>query len=124
MGGAPRLPGEKIAGSRPVDRTDDGCGIVVGAPDLRVAEALGPYPGGFVIAKSRLSNGTMRGQVRRAALGWRVQLPNGRWVLCRRRCSETLRVETIDIFESNAAGSGQLTNECGIFGCLDLKYPH
>ena len=41
MGGAPRLPSEKIAGSRPVDRTDDGCGIVVGAPDLRVAEALG-----------------------------------------------------------------------------------
>ena len=86
--------------------------------------APNPYPGGFVIAKSRFNNGTMRGQVRRAALGWRVQLPNGRWVYCRRSCSETLRVETIDFFELNAAGSGQLTNECGIFGCLDLKYPH
>jgi hypothetical protein len=83
-----------------------------------------PYPGGFVIAKSRFGNGTMHGPVRRAALGWKVQLPNGRWVYCRRSCSETLRVETIDFFESNAAGSGQLTNECGIFGCLDLKYPH
>ena len=83
-----------------------------------------PYPGGFVIAKSRFGNGTMRGEVRRAALGWRVQLPGGRWVYCRRSCSETLRVETIDFFESNAAGSGQITNECGIFGCLDLKYPH
>jgi hypothetical protein len=82
------------------------------------------YPGGFVIAKSRFGNGTLRGQVRRAALGWKVQLPNGRWAYCRRSCSETLRVETIDFFESNAAGSGQLTNECGIFGCLDLKYPH
>ncbi len=83
-----------------------------------------PYPGGFVVAKSRFGNGTMRGQVRRSALGWKVQLPGGRWVYCRRSCSETLRVETIDFFQSNTAGSGQLTNECGIFGCLDLKYPH
>jgi hypothetical protein len=83
-----------------------------------------PYPGGFVIANSRFGNGTLRGQVRRAALGWKVQLPNRRWAYCRRSCSETLRVETIDFFESNAAGSGQLTNECGIFGCLDLKYRH
>jgi hypothetical protein len=83
-----------------------------------------PYPGGFVIAKSRFGNGTMRGEVRRVALGWEVQLPGGRWVYCRRSCPETLRVETIDFFQSNMAGSGQLTNECGIFGCLDLKYPH
>jgi hypothetical protein len=82
-----------------------------------------PYPGGFVVAKSRFGNGTVRGQVRRAALGWKVQLPGGRWVYCRRNCAETLRVETIDFFQTNAAGSGQLTNECGIFGCLDLKYP-
>ena len=44
-------------------------------------------------------------------------------VYCRRSCAETLRVETVDFFETNAAGSGQLTNECGVFGCLDLKYP-
>jgi hypothetical protein len=81
-----------------------------------------PYPDGFVVAKSRFGNGTMQGQVRRVALGWEVRLPGGRWVYCRRSCSETLRVETIDFFESNAAGSGQLTNECGIFGCLNLKY--
>jgi hypothetical protein len=86
--------------------------------------ALAPYPGGFVVAKSRFGNGVVRGQVRRAALGWKVQLPGGRWVYCRRNCAETLRVETIDFFQTNAAGSGQLTNECGIFGCLDLKYPH
>lgn len=82
-----------------------------------------PYPDGFVVAKSRFGNGSVRGQVRRADLGWQVQLPNGRWVYCRRSCSETLRVETVDFFEPNMAGSGQLTNECGIFGCLDLKYP-
>ncbi len=83
-----------------------------------------PYPRGFVIAESRFGNGTVRGDVRPTAVGWEVQLPGGRWVFCRRSCSETLRVETIDFFQSNAAGSGQLTNECGIFGCLDLKYPH
>lgn len=66
-----------------------------------------PYPDGFVIAKSRFGNGTMRGQVRRAALGWQVQLPSGRWVYCRRQCAETLRVETIDFFQPNSAGSGQ-----------------
>jgi hypothetical protein len=43
-------------------------------------------------------------------------------VYCRRSCAETLRVETIDFFNANSAGSGQLSNECGIFGCLDLKY--
>jgi len=82
-----------------------------------------PYPGGFVIAKSRFNNGAMRGLVRRTALGWEVQPPNGRWIYCRRSCEETLRVETVDFFQTNAAGSGQLTNECGVFGCLDLKYP-
>jgi hypothetical protein len=83
-----------------------------------------PYPRGFVIAESRFGNGTVRGDVRATAVGWEVQLPGGRWVYCRRSCSETLRVETVDFFQSNMAGAGQLTNECGIFGCLDLKYPH
>jgi hypothetical protein len=89
---------------------------------LAQSAALSPYPGGVVTAKSRFGNGTMQSQVRHAHLGWEVRLPGGRWVYCRRSCAETLRVETIDFFESNAAGSGQLTNECGIFGCLNLKY--
>jgi hypothetical protein len=76
-----------------------------------------------VVAKSRFSNGTISAEVRQSGLGWEVHLPGGRWVYCRRSCAETLRVETIDFFETNAAGAGQLTNECGIFGCLDLKYP-
>lgn len=75
-----------------------------------------------VSAVSRYGNGTITAPIRKNDLGWEVQLPGGRWVFCRRSCSETLRVETIDFFESNEAGSGQLTNECGIFGCLDLKY--
>lgn len=75
-----------------------------------------------VSAVSQYGNGTITAPIRKNDLGWQVQLPGGRWVFCRRSCSETLRVETIDFFESNEAGNGQLTNECGIFGCLDLKY--
>jgi len=85
--------------------------------------APAPYAGGVVVAKSRYGNGTISAAVRPTGLGWEVQLPGGRWVYCRRSCAETLRVETIDFFETNAAGAGQLTNECGIFGCLDLRYP-
>ena len=87
------------------------------------AQDAAPYAGGVVIAKSRYGNGTISAAVRPTGIGWEVQLPGGRWVYCRRSCAETLRVETIDFFETNAAGAGQLTNECGIFGCLDLKYP-
>jgi hypothetical protein len=85
---------------------------------------LEPDPDGFVVAESRFGNGSIRAAVRPSPLGWQVQLPGGHWAYCRRSCSETLRVETIDFFNANAAGQGQLTNECGIFGCLDLKYEH
>ena len=79
-------------------------------------------PDGYVDAVSRFGNGTIRAPVRQEPHGWSVRLPGGRWIYCRRTCSETLRVETVDFFESNEAGTGQITNECGIFGCLDLKY--
>src|SRR5690349_11928662 len=104
--------------------------VVVGSWALFAAPCTGgesapaPYPGGVVVAKSRYGNGTISAAVRPTGLGWEVQLPGGRWVYCRRNCAETLRVETIDFFETNAAGAGQLTNECGVFGCLDLKYAH
>ena len=87
------------------------------------ANPQSPYPDGLVVAHSRFGNGTIRAPVRSTTMGWEVLLPGGRWVYCRRSCAETLRVETIDFFNANGAGTGQLTNECGIFGCLDLKYP-
>ncbi len=95
-----------------------------GLANSSLAISAADYPDGYVIAKSRFGNGAIKARVRRSALGWTVQLPGGQWAFCRRSCSETLRVETIDFFQSNAAGSGQITNECGIFGCLDLKYAH
>jgi hypothetical protein len=96
--------------------------IVSGVGPSRSSERSGAAVS--VIAKSRFGNGEVRGLIRRTNQGWQVQLPGGRWVDCRRSCSETLRVETVDFWQANGAGSGQLTNECGIFGCLELKYPH
>lgn len=81
------------------------------------------YPRGYVVAESRFGSATVSGPVRRSRLGWQVRLPGGTWVDCRRSCSETLRVETVDFWYANGAGSGQITNECGIFGCLEIRHP-
>jgi hypothetical protein len=97
--------------------------VLLAVPGEAQNAPASPYPTGVVVAQSRYGNGSISAAVRREGLGWKVELPGGRWVYCRRTCTETLRVETIDFFETNAAGSGQLTNECGVFGCLDLKYP-
>lgn len=81
--------------------------------------------GGHVVAESRHGNGTISGPVRAGRTGWEVRLPRGTWVGCRRSCSETLRVETIDYLEGDhgLVGRGGLHNECGIFGCLDVDIP-
>lgn len=79
---------------------------------------------GSVTAESRYGHGSISGRTQVTPLGAQVQLPGGRWVYCRRSCGETLRVETVDFFESNASpGSGGLHAECGIFGCLDVPGP-
>ena len=78
--------------------------------------------GDTVVAESRFGNGSITGAVRNTDLGPQVQLPSGSWEYCRRSCSETLRVETIDFAEKNAQtlGGGGLANECGIFGCIEI----
>ena len=78
--------------------------------------------GDYVTAVSRHSNGQVSGAVRGTDLGPQVQLPAGRWVYCRRSCSETLRVESIDFNQGDDVyvGKGTLGDECGIFGCLDI----
>jgi hypothetical protein len=74
---------------------------------------------------SRFGNGTVSGPVRATSTGYEVRKPNGTWIACRRSCSETLRVETVDFFENDGSltGYGTAQNECGIFGCLDFRYP-
>ncbi|MFN3869695.1 MAG: hypothetical protein ACK4MF_11605 [Hyphomicrobiaceae bacterium] len=71
---------------------------------------------GYVVARSRFGNGTVSGPVRETRVGPQVRLPGGTWEYCRRSCSETLRVETVDIWEARQ-GMGA---ECGILGCLSI----
>lgn len=84
------------------------------------------YEDGTVItAYSRYGNGSIDAPIRRGRYAWEVMLPRGTWVSCRRSCEETLRVETIDIFENDGrmVGYGTLQNQCGVFGCLELRFP-
>ncbi|MEZ5899950.1 MAG: hypothetical protein AB7S74_11765 [Hyphomicrobium sp.] len=82
--------------------------------------------GAYVTAESRFGNGSVTGAVRNTDLGPQVQLPDGHWEYCRRSCSETLRVETVDFSINNNnppwVGRGGLGNECGIFGCIELGF--
>jgi hypothetical protein len=80
--------------------------------------------GAVITAHSRHGNGAIEGYVRRGRHAWEVQLPGGTWISCRRSCEETLRVETVDIFETGGrmSGYGTLQNQCGVFGCLELNF--
>jgi hypothetical protein len=84
-----------------------------------------PPEGSVAVATSRYGNGSVSGPVRRTSTGYEVRLPGGTWVGCRRSCSETLRVETVDFYENDGrlSGYGTATNECGIFGCLSWGLP-
>lgn len=78
---------------------------------------------GVVVAVSKYGNGTVTGPVRRVRNGLEVRLPGGSWVGCRASCSETLRVQSVDFYENDGrlVGYGTAANECGIFGCLELR---
>lgn len=81
-------------------------------------------PGEVVVAKSRHGNGTVTGIVRPARYGWEVRLPHGTWVSCRRSCEESLRVQTVDMFENQGElyGYGTVQNECGLLRCWSLGF--
>jgi hypothetical protein len=107
--------------------------VLLGAGPACLLAAL-PAEAGFLrrkperdvaVAVSRFGNGTVSGPVRTTSTGYEVRKPSGSWIACRRSCSETLRVETVDLTENDGslAGFGTAANECGIFGCLDIRYP-
>ena len=73
----------------------------------------------LVVAESRFGHGTVSGPVRLARFGREVRLPGGTWEACKRSCSETLRVSTVDFWEAQS-GIGAA---CGVLGCLELRYP-
>lgn len=89
--------------------------VLLISADVAEARRGGP-PGGYdyapdyVIAESEFGNGTIRGAVRPSRHGWQVRLPRGTWIDCVRSCSDTLRRQTVDFWESNfrdAPGSGR-----------------
>lgn len=64
---------------------------------------------GYVTAYSDFGNGTLRAPVRMAQYGLQVRLPGGTWIYCERPglifrrnrpCSETLRRESLDFWET------------------------
>lgn len=76
------------------------------------------YYDGYVVAHSDFGKGSVSGPVRLTAKGPQVRLPGGTWVYCRQSCSETLRVETVDFWESQKGGKrlGDATSDVSIFG--------
>ena len=54
-----------------------------------------------VVAESRWGHGVVSGPVRHARHGFEVRLPGGTWIDCARSCSETLRRQSVDFWESN-----------------------
>lgn len=69
------------------------------APRYRGSAA--PHYEGYVTAQSRWGHGRVSGPVRPGRYGYQVRLPGGTWVDCvRNNCSETLRLQTVDVFET------------------------
>jgi hypothetical protein len=106
------------------------CVLLAGAGMLAAASTADagfrrPPEGDVAVAVSRYGNGTVSGPVRRTSTGYEVRLPGGTWEACRRSCSETLRVQSVDFFENDGrlTGYGTAVNECGLFGCIGWGYP-
>jgi len=95
------------------------------AATARTRNAAGPIQG-YVVAHSHDGNGSIKAPWRDTARGRQVRLPHGTWVYCRTSCSETLRVQTIDIWANvnngSLIGAGTIQNECGIAGCLHWEW--
>ena len=82
---------------------------------------------GTVTAHSHFGNGSVTAPYRNTPVGRQIRLPHGTWVYCRTSCSETLRVETVDIWDAvldNGApiGAGTMQAECGVLGCLHWSW--
>ena len=56
---------------------------------------------GYVTAESRYGGGTVTAPVRPGPRGRsQVRLPGGTWIDCQQTCSDTLRRETVDFWQS------------------------
>lgn len=87
------------------------------------APALSGQIVGHVTAQSDIGQQTVSGPVRATRRGLQVQLPGGTWVYCETSCSETLRLETVDFWDSEASGNrNPTTTGPGIFGKLQFGW--
>jgi hypothetical protein len=78
---------------------------------------------GKVTAHSHFGNGSVTAPYRNTPVGYQIRLPRGTWVYCRTSCAETLRVQTVDIWDAvidngSLIGAGTMDAECGVLGCL------
>ena len=80
--------------------------------------------GSYVVAESEFGNGRVAGPVRYTRLGRQVQLPGGSWVYCAKSCAETLRIKTVDFWQSDAGvgANNSTTNETKLFGDLGVWF--
>ena len=72
----------------------------------------------YVVAESNFGHGTVAGPVRRGARNFEVRLPGGTWVDCGRSCTDTLRRQSVDLWENIGrdapdAGRGYLRRSWG-----------
>lgn len=91
--------------------------IVLGAGFALMIVVMGEAlaRGGYVTAYSRYGNGVVNAPVRPAQFGYQVKLPGGPWLYCEntslfsdrnRPCSETLRRQTLDFWETISEEQG------------------
>ncbi|HEX9881114.1 MAG TPA: hypothetical protein VGA65_01270 [Hyphomicrobium sp.] len=97
------------------------CATVAGA-EAGTRYGHGPILG-KVTAHSHFGNGSVTAPYRKTPVGYQIRLPHGTWVYCRTSCRETLRVQTVDIWDAvinngSLIGAGTLDAECGVLGCL------
>lgn len=95
----------------------------VAASVLAVTPASADKIVGYVTAQSDFGQQTVSGPVRMTSKGPQVRLPGGNWIYCRKSCSETLRLETVDFWDSEASGNRNATTHGpGLFGKLEFGW--
>ncbi len=95
------------------------CIVVV----AETAQAFGRHDYGlkpgqrWVYAESDYGNGAVRAPIRYTRKGPQIRLPGGNWIYCDHTCSETLRLATVDFWESDAADRDSGNSGCGLLTC-------
>ncbi|MFM1816468.1 MAG: hypothetical protein RLZ98_3163 [Pseudomonadota bacterium] len=97
-------------------------GYLAGPADAFGRHDYGLAPGQkWVHAESEFGNGGISAPVRYTSKGPQIQLPGGTWMFCDHTCSETLRLATVDFWESQNGRHGDGDTSCGLIGCR-LKF--